>query len=788
MMKRLFGLIALFGCGQALANTCTIRQAGATDQTVYVEFIDSTTGVPNSGLAYNTSGIDIEYVRAGAAAVDITEATQTAAGAHSDGGFVSVGHGRYRLDLPDAAVAAGVPEVVIQGVITGYIMLPCAVALSPAVNTVAVAGTAQTANDIGADVDAILVDTGTTLDDLVDDLESRLGTPSNLGGGATVAGNLADIEGQTDDIGAAGAGLTAIDLPNQTMDISGTITTATNVTTVNGIASGAITATAIAADAIGASEIAAGAIAEDAFDTTAGSFKPLGIVDQGTAQSATSTTLVLRSALAMADDTAIGMTLVACGSTQGYCQARAVTDYVLSTDTATVDTWTVTPSGTVTYYLFGTAPGGSGGGLDAAGVRAAVGLATANLDTQLAAIDDAVDTEVAAILADTNEVQISLAAGGLIESMVDDLQAEVDGIQADTEDLQARVPAALVGGRIDATVDGTGMEAGAVTAIQSGLATASSISALNNLSAAQVNSEVDTALADIHLDHLLATTYDPASKPGAADALLNELVESDAGVSRYTVNALENAPSGSGASAATIADAVWDELIAGHAVSGSTGEALSAAGAAGDPWITALPGSYTSGQAGYIIGTNLNATVSSRASQTSVDTVDDLLDTEVGALTTELAKVPKSDSNVTFNATALASINAQADLALSDYDPPTRAELTTDTNSVLTAVGDVPTNAELATSQAAADDATLAAIAALNNLSAANVRDIVIEDQGSGVSLACALAVITAYAAGDLVTSGSTSTYEDPSGTETRITGTVASAGNRTASVTCPSF
>jgi hypothetical protein len=31
-----------------------------------------------------------------------------------------------------------------------------------------------------------------------------------LGGGATVAANLSDIEAQTDDIGAAGAGLTAL--------------------------------------------------------------------------------------------------------------------------------------------------------------------------------------------------------------------------------------------------------------------------------------------------------------------------------------------------------------------------------------------------------------------------------------------------------------------------------------------------------------------------------------------------------------------------------------------------
>jgi hypothetical protein len=57
-----------------------------------------------------------------------------------------------------------------------------------------------------------------------------------------------------------------------------------------------------------------------------------------------------------------------------------------------------------------------------------------------------------------------------------------------------------------------------------------------------------------------------------ATALLNELVESDVGVSRFTVNALENAPSGSGASAAAIADAVWDELQSGHTTAGTFGE------------------------------------------------------------------------------------------------------------------------------------------------------------------------------------------------------------------------
>lgn len=64
---------------------------------------------------------------------------------------------------------------------------------------------------------------------------------------------------------------------------------------------------------------------------------------------------------------------------------------------------------------------------------------------------------------------------------------------------------------------------------------------------AEVNTEVDTALSDIHLDHLLAVDYDPASKPGVATALLNELIESDGGVSRYTANALEEAPTGGSA-------------------------------------------------------------------------------------------------------------------------------------------------------------------------------------------------------------------------------------------------
>lgn len=95
---------------------------------------------------------------------------------------------------------------------------------------------------------------------------------------------------------------------------------------------------------------------ENAYDDTAGPVPWQGIVDQGTAQSASSTGVVLRSAAAFADDTLIGCTIGVYGSTQGYWQFRTITDNALSGDTVTVDTWTVTPSGTITYKIFGGAP------------------------------------------------------------------------------------------------------------------------------------------------------------------------------------------------------------------------------------------------------------------------------------------------------------------------------------------------------------------------------------------------------------------------------------------------
>jgi hypothetical protein len=62
---------------------------------------------------------------------------------------------------------------------------------------------------------------------------------------------------------------------------------------------------------------------------------------------------------------------------------------------------------------------------------------------------------------------------------------------------------------------------------------------------------------------------------------------------------------GGGLTAGSIADAVWDEAASEHMTAGTMGKKLNDAGAAADPWATALPGSYGAGTAGKILS-NIN--------------------------------------------------------------------------------------------------------------------------------------------------------------------------------------
>lgn len=409
--RLLFVLIAAAWSAGALA-TGVIKTvaAGDTDVSVVIKIIDSSDGTPETGVVFNTAGIDIEYWRHGANAVtDITEATQTVNGAHTDGGFIHLGNGYYRVDLPDAAVATSADAVEIMGTVTGMIVIGGTVqivaydpqdtvrlGLTALPNAAADAAGGLPISDAGAlDLDGLNTNVNDIETDTAD-MQPKFGTISDLGGGATLAANLSDIEGQTDDIGAAGVGLTEAGGDGDHLTEAGG--TGDQLTAVGGLG--------------------AGAINEASFATAAGSFDHFGIVDQGTAQAATATTLQLRAALSTADDEYNGNEILITGGSAGIGQTRLIEDWDSATDTATVATWTTTPSGTITYQVrTATATGGSVsigvGGIAAnsfaAGAIDAAAIGTGAIDADAVA-DNAIDSGAIAANA-IGESELDSAAG-----------------------------------------------------------------------------------------------------------------------------------------------------------------------------------------------------------------------------------------------------------------------------------------------------------------------------------------------------------------------------------------
>ena len=204
------------------------------------------------------------------------------------------------------------------------------------------------------------------------------------------------------------------------------------------------------------------------------------------------------------------------------------------------------------------------------------------------------------------------------------------------------------------------------------------IAALNDLSAADVNTQADLALSDIHLDHLLAADYDPASKPGTATALLNELIESDGGVSRFTTNALEQGPSGGGSDAFVLADTTIATLA------DQQNFTLTAGSADNDVYnrmVVVITDQSTATQkavglvADYV-GSSKTVTLASAPGFTIAtgDTVQILAAKD----RISLVDVVTTNSDMI----SAESVNAEVDTALSDYDAPTLAEVQTEVNAL----------------------------------------------------------------------------------------------------------
>jgi len=235
-----------------------------------------------------------------------------------------------------------------------------------------------------------------------------------------------------------------------------------------------------------------------------------------------------------------------------------------------------------------------------------------------------VGADVDAILVDT---------GTTLDAALAVVDANVDSILADTGTDGVVVAAGSKTGYTLTATTGLGNQTADITGNLSGSVgsvTASVTVGTNNdktgyaLSAAGVDAIFDEPTAG----HVTAGTYGVAITDTLADT--NELQTDDV----PGLIAALNDPT-----AAAIADAVWDEAIAGHLGAGSTGEALNAAGAAGDPWTTTLPGAYGAGSAGYIIGNNVNAPIA------TVDTVVDAIKAKTDSLTFTNSGVV--DANIT---------------------------------------------------------------------------------------------------------------------------------------------
>lgn len=467
----------------------------------------------------------------------------------------------------------------------------------------------------GASVSADIL----TIDNLVDDLESRLGTPSDLGSGATIAANLVDIEGQTDDIGAAGAGLTAVPW-NASWDaeVQSEVEDGLIAKGLDHLVSTSVAGADVADDSIVAKMVSKSATADwDSFTNTTDALEAIRD-NMGTAQT--------------------GDAFARLGAPAG----ASVSADILAVDNLVDD-----------------------------------------LESRLGTPSDlGSGATVAANLVD-------------IEGQTDDIGVAGAGLSAvpwnsawDAE-VQSEVDDALVARNLDKIVLASG--------------TADSGSTTTMVDAARTEAD-----ADYWKGRLLVFTSGNVSGQCAIITDFNQTTDTFTFAPPLTqAVATQNYVILPGMS-------VWDDTLAEHLISGSTGAALNAAGSAGDPWATALPGAYGAGTAGKIIGDNINATISSRASQTSVDTVDDFLDTEIAAIKAKTDNLPtdpadQSAVEAAITAAQLTQANVRTAVGLASANLDTQ-------------LGDLPTNAELATALSTADDAVLAAIAALNNLSQANIR------------------------------------------------------------------
>jgi hypothetical protein len=253
-------------------------------------------------------------------------------------------------------------------------------------------------------------------------------------------------------------------------------------------------------------------------------------------------------------------------------------------------------------------------------------------------------------------------------------------IMADTNDIQTRLPAALVSGRMDASV-------GAMAA--------------NVLTATAIN-------ADAITDAKVAADVTIASVTGAVGSVTGNVGGNVNGSVGSVVGAVGSVTGNVGGN-----------------VTGSVGSVATGGITAGSIAADAIGASELAADA----VTEIQSGLATAAALATVDTV-------VDAIQAKTDNLPSDPADASVVAGLIAGVDAKVDIIDSNVDAVLgdtnelqtdwanggRLDNILDARASQTSVDDIPTNAELSTALAGADDAVLAAIAALNNLSQANVR------------------------------------------------------------------
>lgn len=213
----------------------------------------------------------------------------------------------------------------------------------------------------------------------------------------------------------------------------------------------------------------------------------------------------------------------------------------------------------------------------------------------------------------TNFSSLAITAGGIV-------QADLQTIKTQTVTCSGGVtiPAATLAST-------TNITAGTLTTVT----TATNVTTVNGLAAGVITATSIAAdaitaakIADGAIDAATFTAGAINAAAIATDAITAGKIAADAiGASELATDAV-----------AEIAAAIWDLATSGHTTSGTFGAAAVAAGGAGDPWSTLLPGSYGVGTAGYIVGTNIDGTITSRAAAATALSTTQWTNTRAGYL------------------------------------------------------------------------------------------------------------------------------------------------------------